>query len=811
MTIIDRKPAKFYLLSSAAALSLAGYAAPAMAQVGADDVADSSLASANSNVIIVTAQKRSEDIQDVPIAISAFSGADIENRVIDDAVDLSFSVPNLTLDTFGASLRGVGNLAISATSESGLGYHVNGVYIGSAATEAEYYDIERIEVLRGPQGTLYGRNATAGVLNIITQRATSEFEGYLTAGYGNFNSFDLRGAVNLPLTDGLSTRIAGFYLDRDGYATNLFTGTDVDDREMFGIRSSTRLEFGDTRADLIISYFREDDRRLPRTKVLCEPDLALGCSPLEVGFGVPDSRNTLYNTLGALTGTIATGFGPAAANFYAGSINPSDTRLLNEDVDPTYFVEEWNASLEISHDFGDLTLTSLTGYQEIEREAFKDFDRFVPSLGLTGPVTFDFFANGNPITTTNILAGRRDMSEARQYFQELRLASDFVGPFNFMVGGNYFDRRSSSSADFTHVTIAARQQQVGLSDVFDSVLIESNPVTTESFGFFGEIYVDLSDDTRLTGGLRYSHDDKTILTRQIFFNPQPDGSAPAFTFGEFERGVFTGRAVLDHRFSPDLLGYVSLSRGYKAGGVNPGEVGVETAGFDPEFLNALEVGFRGSTSDGTFSANFAAFYYDYEDLQIGQTSRSAALTVNSDAEVFGAEAEFVLRPSDRFQLDGSISYLNTEVVDFQSIDETDPFATAPGAVVAEITPAGVLQNLDGNELPFSPDFSLAIGAQYEIPLGSWTLTPRIDHFMQSAFTSSIFNKPVDEFDGYSQTDIKLLLASNDGQWEIRGYVKNLFDNDDITRVLPAGRLVGRFREVVILEPRTYGIEATIRF
>lgn len=761
--------------------------------------------------IVVTAQKRAESLQDVPIAISAFGSETLDNKVIDDAVDLSFSVPNLTVDIFGASLRGVGDLAISATSESGLGYHVNGVYLGSAATEAEYYDLERIEVLRGPQGTLYGRNTTAGVLNVITQKATDSFEGYLTTGYGNFNSVKLKGAVNLPLGSNLSTRLAGFYLDRGGYATNLFTGTKVDDRHMFGLRSSTRLDLGSTTADLVVSYFKEDDRRLLRTKVLCVKDLALGCSPLANGSQTPDSRNTLFNTLGRATGTIATGVGPTAVDYFAGSVNPLDTRLVNEDLDPTYFAQEWQGSLQIEHDFGNITLTSLSGYSEVRRELFKDFDRLVPSLGLTRPVTFDLFGNGTSVTTTAIQTGRRDLSYNREISEELRLASDFSGPFNFVVGGNYFDQYRTSSADFTHATIAARQQQLRLSTAFDSLIIESKPVKTKSYGMFGEVYFDLSDKTRLTGGLRYSHDRKTILTRQIFLNPQADGSPPPFTFGEFKKGVVTGRLVLDHRIAQDLLGYVSLSRGYKAGGINPGDVGTTTAGFAPEFLNAVEFGLKGSTSDRTFSANVAGFYYDYKDLQIGQTTATSALTVNSDAVVWGAEAEWTIKPTRRFQVDGSVSYLNTRVKGFQSIDETDPFATAPGSVRGATTAAGIFKILDGNRLPFSPTLKLSIGAQYVIPLGSVTLTPRIDHYLQGQFTSTVFNKPSDEFDGYGQTDLKLLLARQGGPWELRGYIKNLFNNDDVTRVLPAGRLVGRFREVVILEPRTFGVEATFRF
>jgi outer membrane receptor protein involved in Fe transport len=793
-----KKSRKRSLLVGSTAIAAALLAIPAAASAQ-DAPAAGQRNEALDSVIIVTAQKRAEDIQDVPIAISAFDAATIDNKVIDDVVDLSFSVPNLTVDIFGASLRGVGDLAISSTSESGLGYHVNGVYLGAAAIEAEYYDLERVEVLRGPQGTLYGRNTTGGVLNVITQKATDEFEGYVTAGYGNFNSVKVKGAINLPLGDNLSTRLAGFYLDRSGYATNLFTGNRVDDRHMFGLRSSTRLEFGTTRADLVISYFREDDRRMLRTKVLCVKDLTLGCSPLANGFGTPDSRGTLFNTLGRQTGTIATGAGAASVDYYAQSVNPASVRQVNEDLDPTYFVEEWLGSLQVRHEFGALTVTSLTGYTEVRRELFKDFDRFVPSLGLTRPVTFDLLGNGTSVTTQAIQTGRRDRDLTREFSQELRLESDFDGRFNFMIGGNYFDQYKTRVADFTHVTIAARQQQLGLSALFDSLTTESRPVKTKSFGIFGELYLELSDSTRLTGGLRYSHDDKTILTRQIFLNPQA------------KKGVVTGRVVLDHRFSSDLLAYLSLSRGYKAGGINPGDVGATTAGFAPEFLNAAEFGLKGSTSDGTFSANLSGFYYDYKNLQIGQTTATSARTVNTDAVVWGIEAEWTVRPARNFQVNGSFSYLNTEIKDFLSIDETDPFGIAPGTVIGQVTTAGVLKNLDGNTLPFSPKIKLSFGAQYTIPIGDLSLTPRVDHYLQSQFTSTVFNKPIDEFDGYQQTDLKLLLAPEGKNWEMRGYVKNLFDNNDITRVLPAGRLVGRFREVAILEPRTYGVEATFRF
>lgn len=792
----------------------AAFATPAMvnAQSAATDEANAE------NEIIVTAQKRSERLQDVPLAISAFSGETLDNKAVDDAVDLSFSVPNLTVDAGGASLRGVGNLAISSTSESGLGYHVNGVYIGAAATETEYYDLERIEVLRGPQGTLYGRNTTAGVINIITAKPTDTFEGYVTAAYGNYNSVKLKAALNLPITTGLATRIAGFYLDRNGYTTNVFNGNDVDDRHMFGLRSTTEFDSGDTRATLVVSYFEEDDRRSNGTKGVCTKDPLTGCSALSAGFETPDSRTTIFNTLGAITGTIATGFGPAARDYFAGAINPTDLRQISQDIDPEYFVREWNASFEFSHDFGDISLTSLTGYQKITRDILNDFDRFVPTLGLLRPITFDAFANGRPITTTNIVSARRDLSHAEQWFQEVRLASDFSGPFNFLLGGNYYDLKSDILVSITHPTLAARQQQRAFSAAFEAFTIESNPTTTKSWGAFGEAYIDLSDRTRVTAGIRYSRDKKFIATRQIFLDPLPDGSVRPFTIGRFKKGVVTGRLVLDHKFADDLLGYVSLSRGYKAGGINPGGATVPT--FDPEFLNAVEFGLKGTTADGTFLANLSGFYYDYSGLQVGQVGVTSANTVNSDARVFGAEAEFAIRPVRAFQVDGSVSYLNTHIKNFQSGDEGDPNGIAPGTVPVR-DPSGnivrtggglVLKDLDGNHLPFSPNWKIAIGVQYAVELGGdFTLTPRLDHYQQGRFFGTAFNKPSESFDGYSQTDFKLLLQPSSETWELRGFVKNLFNNDDITRIAQEGPLVGRFRSVQILEPRTYGVEATFRF
>ncbi|MBX9881487.1 MAG: TonB-dependent receptor [Sphingomonas sp.] len=763
--------------------------------------------------IVVTAQKRSESLQRVPIAVSAFSGDTIQRKAIDDAVDLSFSVPNLTVTDVGnASLRGVGNLAISSTAEGGLAYHVNGAYLGNPGAETEYYDLERIEVLRGPQGTLYGRNSTAGVINIITAKPTAELGGYVTGSYGNYNNKKLQGAINLPITNGLGVRIAGLYLDRDGYSRNLYTGRAIDDRHIYGVRGTLRAQVADTTATLVVSYFNEDDSRANVMKGLCTKDRTFGCSALSAGFQTPDTRSTLFNTLGAITGTLTPG-----ADYFATAVNPTDLRTVNQDIEPRYFVREWNASLELAHEFGKLTVTSLTGYQNIKRNILNDFDRFAPAAGVTllRPVTFDALADGNRLTTTQITSARRDVSDAEQWFQEGRLQSHFAGPFNFLLGANYYHYETNVLVSITHPTLAAFAQLRGWPTLSEAYTVDTRPSTTESWGVFGEAYLNLAARTRLTLGVRYSHDSKSILTRQILLT----GTIPPYTSGSNSWGVVTGRAVLDHRFSDRVLGYVSLSRGYKAGGLNPGGP-ADGLTFRPEYLNAAELGIKASTRDNSATLNLAAFYYDYSGLQIGQVGQTSAITVNADARIWGVEAEAVLRPTSRLRFDASFSYLDTRINRFQSGDQGDPSAIAPGAVIVRgangapllASDGTIIKDLAGNQLPFSPTTKIAVGIEYQLPLGGgYTLTPRADHYQQGRFFGTAFNKPVEDFPGYSQTNLQLTFGVPGGRWQIKGYAKNLFDNADITRMTQDGPQVGRFRGVVLLEPRTYGAEATIRF
>lgn len=763
--------------------------------------------------IIVTAQKREQSLQDVSMSLSAFTGAALEERVIEDLADLQFSVPNLLSDSVRVTIRGVGNNAISSTAESGLGFHLNGVYLNrSLDRTAEYFDVERVEVLRGPQGTLYGRNTTAGVINVITRKPTDKLEGDLSLTVGNYESFRVKGAFNVPVSGNIRQRFAANFLTREGYDTNLFTGNDIDGRDSYALRSSTSLDIGDnTTVDLVVSYLNEDSNRANETKGTCTKDPVTGCSALSAGFETPDVSGSIFQVLN--TAFLGSSIMPTG-DYFADAINPADFRTSNVDQEPTYEAEQLGVSLEINHRFDNFLFTSLTSYFDTESDVFQDFDRFATDVRLLTPVTYR--ANARDVVTTDLIqSGRRDILFAHQLTQEFRLLSEFSGPFNFLAGVFYYEEDASNQVLITHPTLAAAQQAFGLTEDFEAFNIQSDPLITESLAFFGEGYFDINEQTRLTVGLRYTDDEKSINTRQQFFIL----TNPDFVQAEDDWQELTGKVSVEHFLNDDSMIFGTIAKGYKAGGLNPGGPAGGEA-FEPEFINQFEVGSKNTFADGRLRANFGAFFYDYEDLQIGQVSETSAVTINGDATVFGMEGEFRYLVTDALELDLSVAWLDLEINDFQSADEGDPNGIAPGSVQAldaqgqpRFTGAGlVIKNLDGNVLRNAPEYSIKLGAQYTTEVGQgYQLTGRIDHFLQDEYFANEFNKPSDVIDGWSQTDIQFVLTPPSERWLLRAFSKNVFDNDDVIRRGQDGPLVGRFRSVTVLEPLTVGLELQVKF
>jgi iron complex outermembrane receptor protein len=758
--------------------------------------------------IIVTAQKRSQSLQDVSMSISAFSGDALETRNIEDFADLQFSVPNVISDGNRIAIRGVGNNAASTTAEGGLGYHVNGVYLNRPqAGSNEYFDVERLEVLRGPQGTLYGRNTTAGVINIITNKPTDELGGDLSVTLGNYNTQKIKGALNIPISDNIRQRFAGFWHKRDGYSTNLFTGNDIDGRDSYELRSSTAVDFSEKlSADLVISYLKEDSNRLANNKGICTRDSVLGCSPLSSAFDTPDSTRNIFHTVSAIAG----GGLISPGDWFADTNNPNDYRTVNRDIEDEYMVDQLGVSLELNYEMGNYNLTSLTGYYETEADVIQDFDRFVPSVNLNFPVTYR--ANGRDlITTDQHKSGRRDASDTEQFSQELRIASDYDGLFNFLLGAYYFDETRVGRVIITSPALALGQQNFGLEADAEFFHVQSDPATNKSLALFGEGYFDFNEQTRLTLGLRYTNDEKSIRQKQNFFIFVDTG----WTETENDWQELTGKVTLEHALNDDSMVFATLAKGYKAGGVNPGA----PTDFDPEFINMLEVGSKNTFLDGRLQANFGAFFYDYEDLQLGAVSPTATLTVNGDATVKGAEAEFAFAATDRLLIDFNFAWLDFSIDDFASGEEADPQGIAPGTVPlldANGEPVffqgNVAKNLDGNAVRNAPEKSFKIGAEYTANISEkYELTGRVDYYWQDDYFATEFNKPSDVIDSWQQMDAQLVLRPMDADWSVRAFVKNLQDNDDIIRIGQDGPLVGRFRTASILEPRTYGVELRFPF
>ncbi len=747
--------------------------------------------------LVVTAQKREQNLQEVPIAVSAFSAAALDRVQIEDATDIQLSIPNAVLtgnDRF--TLRGVGNNALAGV-DPGVPTFVNGAAVGYPP-QNEYFDVSRIEVLRGPQGTLYGRNTTGGAINIITRKPGSEFGGDVSVQAGNYESIRVGGAVDLPLGEVAAVRLAGYSLDRSGYTRNEATGNDVDGRSQWGVRGSLVLNLGErTDATLVLSQFEEDSSRAREGKRLCKAHPVLGCDPRVLGFDSPDANTTILQTL-------ARNFTPfpAGGNIYAGAPNPQDLRRIAADTDPTYQAEQTTASLEFNHDFGQLTLSAVLGYSEFSSEQNTDWDNADLPFRFTQPITY-FKDRTTQVTTNRLLTTDSFTTRGDTRTGELRLASQFEGPLNFLVG--YFGAQGTSSGGFEtwHPAIESFQRALGRPAETWRVSSLTRNGKNETWALFGEGYYEMSPDLRLTVGLRYTEEERSGESRSIVLS----GVNP-WAYAKFQGQKTTYKVAAD--WSPDLsftdktLVYGSVATGYKGGGQN---TNATAPTFGPETVTAYEVGTKNLLADGALQANLTAFYYDYTGLQLGQRINGGVVTRNADADIYGIEGEFVYSLGQNWLFDANLSHLNTRIGTFLSED-----AANPAQSLTATTPT-VRINLEGNELPHSPGFKAKAGAQYQAPVGTsdWTATFRIDATWQDAYYAREYNTPTDRIDAWGVIDLQFRLENDPMGLSARLFVKNLTDDDNITNIIIEDALIGRYRNVRLLEPRTYGVILQKRF
>ncbi len=973
-----------------------------------------------SDTIVVTSQRTEQSLQDVPISVSAFGGEDLQARQLESFQDIQFNIPNFAFSRTqftgsAVGIRGVGNFVVASSSESAVSVHMNDFFLDAPRLfETEFFDIERLEILRGPQGTLFGRNATAGVINVITAKANpDEVEAYADAEYGNYNAVKVHGALNVPVSETFALRVAGTVIQRDGYMENVFTGRDIDDRDIYAVRGSARwYPTDDTTLDIVASYMQEDDNRSRHQKQACEAgplQPVLGCDPNGPrAFDVQDQRATfLVNNSAEAFGAL---FAPAAAAFglYSlganpvGEPQPESLRQVAWDTDPEYYADETIFMANLRHDFDSFTVKITGGYGESDIATRTDFDGgvgpeftvpaalFAPASlgGLPGvaalysdglfPISeFDVGVGGLPDGRVGVIGGRIQDRTSRYRATDFSIGdteywsvegiinTSFDGPLNFLLGVNHLESDgfanygvATSGLDYfslvggTLAAVGAAQVQgcaVTLAGGGTPTAMQVDACTndfgsqpapaqmaggaaaaaaaTQGFSFyspyfyndsrdtfldstsvFAELYYDITDTLKLTGGVRRNWDTKGVKDRLNFLDTfigsalgtLPPGAPPVVPIGTqsvldlldsdpntqgtagavqdfrvIESGFnsLTGRAVLQWTPSDNAQYYASWTRGFKPGGFNPR---AQTAGgdftFEPEVINAFEVGVKSSLFDDVLQMNLAAFYYDYSGLQVSRIANNTSFNENIDATIWGLEGEFVLRPTDELTINMNASYLNTELGEFASVDvrnpgagRTDvevigdialaqncvitrgagdapligqtlggPFAglnpliASPFSVCSQLASnidsinlatggsyaitGGIEQSVEGNRLLGAPEFKIAGGIQYDFYVNAdHVLTPRVDAYYQTNFYVDNFNTQQDLVDGYGYINAQLRYGPTDGAWHVRFFMQNVTDSDAITGSFNSGETAGNFQNLFLLEPRRYGVGLGLRF
>ena len=739
--------------------------------------------------IVVTAQKREQSIQDVPIAVSAFSAENLDAMKIEGGSELFRAVPNVTFSKgnfsmYNFSIRGIGTKAVSASSDPAVAVSFNNTpLIRNRLFEQEYLDVNRVEVLRGPQGTLYGRNATAGVVNMFPNLPGPDFDAMLKAETGNYGSVRGQMMINIPLTDTLWIRAAAGLTKRDGFDYNTFNETHVNGRDLHSVRLSAAWEPTESfRANLIWEHFGEEDNRARTGKQLCTTDpgptqvgsytltrdflrgvLSQGCKPgslfEDAAYGTPNGTsmgqiwaagNVVYGSRlvnGRIIGVNGVSQG---VNPYAGVTQSTNLREIATSYDPRFRATNDVYQLNLEFDLSpSLKFVSQTTFAKDDFWSTQDYMRYVSNEIFNRSDREDYIDNfrnptkvhetkynaapGGVYTDPQLGPSKRmlavDLSTSKneQFFQEFRLQSNFDGRFNFNLGANYlkFDTKDDYYVFNNVFTLIAEQwyNQIlvpgqlakGMSipctdgSLNECVYVDrssianivgdghnyfrsKNEVTTESYGIFGEAYVDLSDAFRLTAGLRYTDDSKTTTPypTQLLLGTRDSLGYGHLTGGSIARGFValpdieqnwtetTGRLVLDWKPTANLMAYASYARGYKGGGTNPPRAGIDprvvqylpqSSLFDPEFLNAYEVGIKSNLLDRRLRLNATAFYYDYKDYQVSQIVDRISLNENFDAESMGLELEAAYQVTPSFRINANFGYLKTRIADGEgSID-----------------------------------------------------------------------------------------------------------------------------------------------
>ena len=683
--------------------------------------------------ITVTAEKREADLQTVGIAISAFGGEKLETVGARDILELSRFVPNLQIGAETSDLkvmiRGVGSDNLEAFSDPGVSVHIDDVYQARpSGGNFLFYDMERVEALRGPQGTLYGRNATGGVINFISKKPTDEFDAAVDLGVGKEDWQRIRGMINLPIVDNqLMFRAAGTFAERDGFQQNLVPGgTEGNDTDDTSLRGQLLWQPTD-KADILVSAWLLDKGGVgPVRKRAASPG-----DDVVTADGIPANCPDC-------------GFIP----------QPVGLRTVYKDAPESFDLETDAFNIRLDYDFGPTVLTVISADQSTDLDLLQDSDQ--------SPL-----ANGEVGGTTDTAAVSQ---ESDQTTFEIRLASAGDGPWEWLAGFFYLDENAFQN------TVINRDPTAG-ADTNINVL---HDVNAESTAFFGQLSYRIGDAHKLTGGLRYTEDEKDALGGTAVTISLPNGfviknGAQDHTPKD-DWSDATWKAGWDWYANDNSMVYGTISTGYKAGGFNFGVEGAES--YDPEEVTAFEIGSKNRFFNDRMQLNASGFFYDYEDLQVFQVVDQTIVVRNAaKAEIYGVELEFVAVPIDALQIDASLGLLETEYKDF--ILPSNLFLDPPNPPPLR-QPTNV--DVSGNQLINAPEWSAHVGLQYTFSLAEFgDLTARVQgYFTDDIYLRALNLDPYDIQDNYSTWDLKLMWDSPDRHWHAEAFIYNINDEDVIT-------------------------------
>ncbi len=660
--------------------------------------------------IVVTAQRREEQLQDVPIAVSAFDEAMIEGLNARDIRDLSGVVPNLVLSEVSigpsmtqVSLRGVNSQDPEKSFDPAVGVFVDGVYLGTSAFNMlDAFDLERIEVLRGPQGTLFGRNTTGGAINAFRSRPTGVFGVRAEVVTGSDGRLDAQAVLNVPLVeDVLALKLSAFGKSDDGLWGNPAGGaTGAEQRS----GASARLQWTPTSTftlDVIYDHADDDSELTPYiprgvATITPLPFRITQTNPPVPATIVPASPADRYCTVAG------------------GRCLQNDLSLttINDPhrVDATLDAVTVNADWELSDQ---LTLTGVFGLRDSDEKVYIDFD-------------------GTNRTVFNVVRAQ----QYEQWSGELRLASSFDGPFNFVAGLYHFNSEYALQQAIKLDASMVSAAPLGVAFVNGSGDEDQHEAQTTAV--FAQADWEFAPAWTLTLGGRATWDEKTVFTRFVgapagitnayqVSDGVPSGRPVTSQGGASEEWFeFTPRVALNWKASEDLLFYASYARGYNAGGFSAraGTVADVTTPFDPEFINSYEAGFKSDLFDGRARFNVAVFYNDYEDkqeeaIQPGPPPTFTSTTVRnvSGARIAGVEIEAAAVLSDYFRIDASLGYMDGEYTDYATFVSSAQYVSTPAQ------PTGTLLRADLTTLALRrvPEWTASISPTFEAPLGGGRL------------------------------------------------------------------------------------------